>query len=181
MDTPPERIELPDLLLRRWTDDDAGALLLAVQESYDELHPWMPWAGQPPVLADMEGFVRLTHEQWAGEEAFLYGIFDLAGGTVYGATGLHRRIGPGGLDIGYWLHTAHTGRGIATRTASVLTREAFALPGIDRVEIHTDVANTASAAVPKRLGYRMDRIEDHSIDAPAETGRRMIWVMPRTI
>jgi RimJ/RimL family protein N-acetyltransferase len=35
----------------------------------------------------------------------------------------------------------------------------------------------ASAAVARRLGYRLDRIEEEPPDAPAERGRRMIWIM----
>lgn len=45
------------------------------------------------------------------------------------------RIGPGGLETGYWVHQAHTRRGLATAAAAALTDAALALPGIDRVEI----------------------------------------------
>jgi len=37
----------------------------------------------------------------------------------------------------------------------------------------------ASAAVPRRLGYRLERIEPDEVLAPAETGRSMIWVKER--
>ena len=65
------------------------------------------------------------------------------------------------------------------RSAAALTDVAFTLPGIDRVEIHCDEANTASAAIPRRLGYRLDRIEDEPVTAPGEHGRTMIWVRQR--
>ena len=44
------------------------------------------------------------------------------------------------------------------------------------MEIHCDEANVRSAAVPRRLGYRLDRIEDDEVTAPAETGRSMVWI-----
>ena len=47
---------------------------------------------------------------------------------------------------------------------------------MDRVEIHCDEANVRSAAIPERLGYRLDRIEDDEIATPGETGRSMIWI-----
>jgi RimJ/RimL family protein N-acetyltransferase len=181
MDTPPDRIELPEMVLRPWSEKDAPALQTAISESFETLHPWLPWAAHPPVLADQEGFIATSRQEWALGKSFGYGIFDPSGEQVYGAIGLHTRIAPGGLDVGYWLHRAHTGRGLMTSATSVITREAFALSGIDRAEIHVDEANTASAAIPRRLGYRLDRIEDHEITAPAETGRRMIWVRTRTI
>jgi RimJ/RimL family protein N-acetyltransferase len=47
---------------------------------------------------------------------------------------------------------------------------------VRRVEIHCDEANTASAAIPRKLGYRLDRVIAHEPEAPGESGRRMIWV-----
>jgi RimJ/RimL family protein N-acetyltransferase len=41
----------------------------------------------------------------------------------------------------------------------VLTEVALSLRDVDRIEIHVDEANKASAAIPRRLGYRLDRIE----------------------
>jgi hypothetical protein len=59
----------------------------------------------------------------------------------------------------------------------VLTGIALRLPGVDHVEIHCDQANAASAAVARKLGYRLDRIQDDEQDAPAKSGKRMIRPM----
>ena len=59
---------------------------------------------------------------------------------------------------------------------AALTAAALALPGVERVEIHCDEANRRSAAVPRRLGYRLDRIEADHVSAPGDLGRSMIWV-----
>ena len=92
--------------------------------------------------------------------------------------GLHRRIGPDALEIGYWLHPDYPGRGYATKAVSALTEAALSLHHITRVEIHTDEANTASAAIPRRLRYRLDRVERKAPQALGETGRKHIWVRP---
>lgn len=175
----PERIVLADLLLRRWAPQDVPALHGAVSESFAELHRWLPWAVRAPRHDDEEEYVAFSMRRWAAGEAFEYGIFDPAGQTLLGTVGLHARVGPGGWDIGYWMHTRHTRRGIATVGAAVVTKAAFGVPGTDRVEIHCDQANAASAAIPRRLGYRLDRIREMPRDAPAECGDRMIWVMTR--
>ena len=60
----------------------------------------------------------------------------------------------------------------------VLTEVALSLRDVDRIEIHTDEANTASAAIPRRLGYRLDRIEPKTPQASGETERKQIWVTP---
>jgi RimJ/RimL family protein N-acetyltransferase len=106
---------------------------------------------------------------------------DAAESQLLGGIGLHDRVGPGGWDIGYWVHIAHTGRGVATTAAAALTDVAFSLPATERVEIHCDEANTASAAVPRRLGYRLAYVRGHRQTAPAESGKRMIWVMSRAV
>ncbi len=175
---PPAEFRLPGLLLRRWSPDDAGALLTATEESAGHLRPWMPWAAEPPTLAAEHEYLDGAVRRWDDGGSFEYGAFDPDTGIVLGGFGLHARVGPGGWDIGYWVHTAHTGRGIATAGAGALTEAAFALPGTHRVEIHCDEANTTSAGVPERLGYRLDRVDPHAPLAPAETGRRMIWIKP---
>jgi hypothetical protein len=43
-----------------------------------------------------------------------------------------------------------------------------------RQEEHHDVT---SAAIPRRLGYRLERIDSRDPQAPAESGRLQIWVM----
>jgi RimJ/RimL family protein N-acetyltransferase len=55
--------------------------------------------------------------------------------------------------IGYWIHVDHIGLGYATETSAALTKVAFTIEGMDRVEIHCDPANLASAAVPRKLGF----------------------------
>jgi len=50
---------------------------------------------------------------------------------------------------------------------------------VDRVEIHCDAANAPSAAIARKLGYRLDRIEERQPEAAGESGRLMIWVRRR--
>ncbi|MGQ4618743.1 GNAT family N-acetyltransferase [Nocardia sp. R7R-8] len=176
---PPERIELEDLLLRRWLSQDVRPRLEAINASFDEIHPWMDWLAEPATLEGQRAFGRETDESWpSAAGSFNFGIFD-AGGSVLGGIGLHDRLGSRAVEIGYWCHTAHRGRGVITRSAAALTRIALTLPGVDRVEIHCDEANIRSAAVARRLGYRLDRIEPRDKCAPAESGRGMYWIKER--
>jgi len=47
---------------------------------------------------------------------------------------------------------------------------------VSRVEIHCDEANVASSAIPRKLGYRLDRVSPYPPEAPGESGRRQIWI-----
>jgi RimJ/RimL family protein N-acetyltransferase len=189
---PPEQVVAGPLVLRRVHADDAGAIAVAVGASLEHLRPWMPWA--TPDAADLRSqLVRVAEadELWDSGTGFIYVMIardagppgpDAAGmvsdpeGEFVGTIGLHRRLADGAVEIGYWTVAAKTRRGYATAAARAMTQVALALPGARRVEIHCDEANTASAGVPRKLGYRLDRLEKHDKEAPGERGRRMIWV-----
>ncbi|MFC4853241.1 GNAT family N-acetyltransferase [Actinophytocola glycyrrhizae] len=168
-----EQLGSGEVTLRRWREQDAPVLYQVVRESMAHLRPWMAWVadGYPPEAA--AAFVASTGPDWERGAAFNYAIF--VSGRLAGAASLMARIGPGGLELGYWLHPGHVGRGVATRTASLLVAEAFRT-GAQRVEIVTDVANTRSAAVPKRLGFVVvDRRPPQEPVTPGEDGLDVIW------
>lgn len=189
MESPPyrpsERLDAGPVLLRRCRIEESAAFAAAVQESLQHLKPWMPWA--TPKAADAEqqrGRLAGAAESWDAGTGFHYTVFlpgqdPAAGGPVIGTIGLHRRIGPGGIEMGYWIHVAHSGKGYATAAARALTGAALGLADVRRVEIHCDEANGASAAIPRKLGYRLDRVDRTEPAAPGETGRLMIWVRQR--
>lgn len=125
--------------------------------------------------------VRISEaeEMWEAGADYTYSVFAVGDGALAGSIGLHRRVGDGGIEIGYWIAEGAIGRGYATAAAAALTSVALTLPGVERVEIHCDEANAASAAIPRKLGYRLERMEAHEPEAPGEKGRRMIWVWER--
>jgi len=176
---PPGHVGLKDVVLRRLTADDAPAVSLAATESLEHLRPWMPWATPEGTSVEAQRERLLGPAgSWTTVSGYEYGAF-LPDGRLVGGCGLHRRIGPSSLEIGYWVHVAHTRRGIATACAGALTAVGFALRGIERMEIHCDEANVASAAVPRRLGYRLTGRIVHEPEAPGEVGSRLIWVQYR--
>ncbi|WP_170305000.1 GNAT family N-acetyltransferase [Kitasatospora viridis] len=178
---PPELLDLPDgFLLRRRTLADADPVNAAIVRNIDHLRPWMVWADTAPTLAHTQEMTRVGWQLWEEGSDYMYvlGRADRPD-SVLGMFGLHRRIGPGALEIGYWVDLGHTGRSLATNGAAALTVAALALPDVERVEIHCDEANAASAAVPRKLGYRLDRVAERPASAPAETGRKLIWIKER--
>lgn len=152
MEPLPETVLTPRLTLRVWRLEDAPALERAVEESREHLRPWMPWANEPPE-STTEEFIADRREKWLGGGDATYGVF--ADGEVVGGTGLHTRRGPRTLEIGYWIHVAHVGRGYATELSTSLTDAAFTVEGIEWVEIRHDRANSRSRAVPEKLGFTL--------------------------
>jgi RimJ/RimL family protein N-acetyltransferase len=180
-DEPPDRIEANGSVLRRETADDAEAVARAIHSNLQRLAHWMEWATADTATADAQATrIAATATKWAAGQAFDYVIVD-ADDAILGKIGLPRRIGTDALELGYWIAAEAEGRGVITDATRALTDAALALDGIERVEIHCDEANTRSSAVPRRLGYQLDRVEDEQpITAPGETGRKMVWIYPRT-
>ncbi|MFD3706780.1 GNAT family N-acetyltransferase [Nocardia sp. NPDC058658] len=173
--TPPERVDLGDVLLRRWQPSDLDRQFAALTDSHAHLRRWMPWAEQMPTLDGQRQFLRICAAHWPTPSGgYLYGIFTAAD-EVVGGIGLHDRIEPGAIEIGYWGHVAHTGRGFITRAARALTDVALALPHIARVEIRCDAENARSAAVPQRLGYELISTAPRPPAAPGDSGIGMVW------
>jgi RimJ/RimL family protein N-acetyltransferase len=175
--TPPTRIALDDgTVLRLFTVDDAELVANMVRESLDHLRPWMPWASDDQSADPAFQRDRLARVL-GGDEEWQYGLFSTDGTRVLGSFGLMTRRGPGTMEIGYFLAADAVGHGHATRAAGALTDAARRVRGVREVLIYCDEANVRSAAIPKRLGYRLDRIESRRAEAPAETDHTQVWVL----
>lgn len=174
----PDHLETDRLVLRPWRTEDAAALGRAITESLDHLRPWMPWAAFEPLsLEDRLKLIRGWDEEWRAGKDVVFGVF--LNGAPIGGSGLHQRIGPNGIEIGYWIHVDHIRRGYASEVSAGLTDLAFTVDGIERVEIHHDRANAASAGVPRSLGYELVRETPDAADAPGEEGVDCTWAVTR--
>ncbi len=151
---PAYRVVTPRLVIRCWQPVDAPLLKAAIDSSIEHLRPWMPWAENEPT--DLDAKIALLRH-WRGQfdlgQDFVYGIFSSDEAEVLGGTGLHTRLGPDAREIGYWVRSDRINQGIATETAAALTRVAFEIDRLDRVEIHCHADNVRSAAVPRKLGF----------------------------
>jgi RimJ/RimL family protein N-acetyltransferase len=179
-DAPPERVKAGPVIVRRVRATDAGAIAAAVGVSLDHLRPWMPWAtAEAADRRNQLARVAEADQGWESGLGYTYSVLTAAHGTLVGEIALHRRAGEGSMEMGYWIAASHAGRGYGTSAGDAMTAVALALPGVHRVEIHCDEANAASAAIARKLGYRLDRIEERQPEAPGESGRLMVWVRDR--
>jgi ribosomal-protein-serine acetyltransferase len=171
---PPATVIAGELALERWRLADFEALFAAISANIDHLRPWMAFAahhGRDSVAR----FLADSEAGWERGERFEYAIRSRRA-EVLGSAGLMSRIGPGGLEIGYWIDARHTGKGIATLAVAALTETALELSAVDHVEIRHDEANLASGAIPARLGFRnLGNVAGPRQKAPADVGRDVLW------
>jgi ribosomal-protein-serine acetyltransferase len=137
--------------LRKLSDTDAAELLRVVRESLAHLQPWMSWATDDYNTSSAVGFLAATADGWEHGTLFNHAI--TVEGAIVGVAGADLTGHADLVEIGYWLHPAHTGHGHATSAAAELIEFAFALDGVRKVQIWHDEANTASGSVPRRLGF----------------------------
>ena len=174
---PAYRIESERLLIRCYNPTDAPLLQKSVQESVKHLRPWLPWVKtEPEELKVKIERLRKFRARFDLSEEYIYGVFDSSETELIGGTGLHRRIGSNAFEIGYWVNVNHINKGYATEFTAALTKVAFEIENVDRVEIHCDPKNTKSAAIPEKLGYIYEAtLRGRTETIEGEPSDSMIW------
>lgn len=140
------------IAIRPYRADDVGALFEAARESIREVSVWLPWCHEDYSIEEAQ--------EWVGTQARL-----LDEGTEYNfviAGGFDRFLGGCSLNqisrnhrfanLGYWVRTSATGRGVATTAVRQLTTFAFTKTELIRLEIVCAVGNKASQRVAEKAG-----------------------------
>jgi RimJ/RimL family protein N-acetyltransferase len=179
IDSVPEVLAGPSITLRRYRLTDAAALKESALVSHEHLRRYMPWAMERPTDDSVMDFVRSAAEEFRTSGNANYAITRTSDGAYLGGCGIHDRVGPGALEIGYWVDVRHVRQGITTAAAQMLTDACFAA-GVDRVVIRCDPTNEASVRVARALGFELVevRVRDEIL-AASETGETMVWAKHR--
>jgi ribosomal-protein-serine acetyltransferase len=141
-----------DCRIRRYDPEDAEALWEAVRESGPELSPWLPWCHDGYSLADAHEWVS-GHAQPAAPGQELAFAIEGQDGRFLGGCGINQinsihRFG----NLGYWVRSAATGRGVATSAVRQVADHAFRTTDLVRLEIVCAVGNPRSQRVAERAG-----------------------------
>jgi RimJ/RimL family protein N-acetyltransferase len=164
--TVPRELRSERLFFRPWQEADAVLLLPVLEASVDHLADWIPrHVSAPAPLEELRLRLAGFADDFVAARNWRFAIFPEDRSDVLGEVSLFPRSAEGRVDlasadrleIGYWLRQDVTSRGYATEAARAMLGLAVAMPGIDSVEIHCDPGNNASAAVPRRLGFRLLR------------------------
>lgn len=148
-------IELSDgkILIRPYRAEDIGVMYEAVCESIAEVSPWLPWCHAGYTIEETTAFVMARDEAWRNDEAYGFGVFDAGTKDYLGGVGLNfvNRIHQC-ANLGYWVRSSQTGRGVASRATRLAARFALEQLGFQRIEILAAVANHASQRVAEKAG-----------------------------
>lgn len=154
----PDVLEASPLTLVRWRPEDVDEVLEAVRTGFAGLQQWMHWAQTLPTREQQREVITEGNTAFDAGTDFEFLSRETAIGALIGGGGVHRRMGPGAVEIAYWVRSDRHKRGYATRATEAMIDAAFTcLADVDRVGIHMDRANIASARVTEQLGYRLLR------------------------
>ena len=143
---------LPSVALRRYTPDDAAVVVEAVHESLPELQPWMPWAHAAYSLEHSRAWLDVQVQAFDAKAAFEFAIVSDKG-EYLGGCGLNALDTMNNrANLGYWVRSSATRRGVATAAVLAIRDWAFAHTDLIRLEILVAERNAASQRVAEKAG-----------------------------
>jgi RimJ/RimL family protein N-acetyltransferase len=138
--------------IRPYRLEDAPAVHAAVLASVAEIQPFGPWCHPGLMLADIRTWIEKQVQAFEALEAFEFAILGEDGGYL-GGCGLNqidqanRRA-----NLGYWVRTSATRRGVATAAIRQLARWAFESTDLIRLEVVVSIRNVASLRAAEKAG-----------------------------
>ena len=153
--TNPMKTEFSDgaILIRPYREEDIESFYEAVRESINEVSRWLPWCHAGYTIDESRAFIMSRDKAWATEEEYSFGIFDAQSGACLGGVGLNHIVREYlYANLGYWVRTSCTGRGVASRAVRLAAQFAFAELGLQRIEIVAAVGNAGSQHAAEKAG-----------------------------
>ena len=141
--------------MRPFRRRDIDSLFAAVRESQRELAEYLPWATKNYTRAGAAGFIRESMRSWREGNAYDFAIRlqDRPERHVGNLSIWHVSRSSRSGEIGYWIRTEDTGRGIATEATRGALRIGFEELHMHRMILRVAVGNHASERVAAKLGF----------------------------
>lgn len=159
-------------VLRSYQPGDGALLTDAVDESYEHLRPWMPWAQPHQPVEESEKLVRQFRARYLLAEDFVIGIFSPDEKRLLGGTGFHLREGPLSgkcAEIGMFIRDSEAHKGLGSGALASMLGWGFTEWPWLRLSWRCDQSNLSSIRVAEKCGLRHEGVLRGQ---PAEVGDR---------
>ena len=153
----PNGLETDRLIMRPFQLGDEKQLHELQKESWEQFNKWYGGvlAEEHTSQDDMKCYINGALSGWYDRSWIELPAFEKDSGKMIGTASLHH------LDwsvpkgrVGYIVRESAGGKGYATEMANVMTRFAFKLLDLKRLEIRASTENPASSKIPHKLGYQ---------------------------
>ncbi|WP_159943526.1 MULTISPECIES: GNAT family N-acetyltransferase [unclassified Nocardiopsis] len=143
-----------EVRLRAFTDRDVDML---TDLSTD---PYVPRIGTLPGDADGDqarAYITRQHDRFRTGTGYSFCVADRHTDEAVGVVGLHlAAVAAGRAGAGYGVAPRSRGRGLAGQALTALTRFAWSLPEVDRIELHIEPWNLGSVRTAEAAGYERE-------------------------
>jgi ribosomal-protein-serine acetyltransferase len=152
------------ILLRPHRTEDCVPMHAAIIESIPQVSPWLQWCHAGYSRDETESFIKLAGEGWAQGTHYPFAILAVEDGAFLGGIGINHIVRPNRLaNVGYWVRTSRTRQGIAVAALLLVSRYAFDVLGLTRLEIVCIPTNAFSRRVAEKLGARFEAVSRNRI------------------
>ncbi len=159
------------ITVRAMVRSDVDPLFEAARESIEDIAPWMDWAHPAYTRDETAAWVEQTIAWWETGEQFPMVIEAGESGRVLGGCGINRIVPEFRMaNLGYWVRTSATGRGVATAAVRLCAWLGLAELDLQRLEIIVAVGNVASQRVADKVGAVREGV-----------ARSRLWVRGRSL
>ncbi len=167
----------PRLEMRPFRRRDLDALVDAAADSLPDLSKWLPWAHSGYGRRDALVFLRDSVSAWGEGRAFDFTIryvddpgFHVGNASVW-YTSRQSRVG----EVGYWIRSSETGKGVATEATARILKVAFDELGLHRVVLRIAVGNRGSERVAEKLGFIREGLLRQELQVNGEWMDHSVW------
>lgn len=177
----PHELRGPRVCLRPYAAGDGVAVQEAIEESREQLRPWMAWVDSRSTVQECETYVRQALTRWLTQEDVTVGMWDCATNRYLGGIWLYPidRSVPA-MGMGYWVRASAQGHGYVTEAVTLLCKLAFLTFAAQRVSIQCEAANLRSANIARRLGFVHEAtLRNHSRNTIGELTDTLIFALTR--
>lgn len=138
--------------IRPYRLDDAQALHEAALESVAEVAPFMPWCRSDLTLEETRGWIDAQVPAFEARRAFEF-VIQSADGRFLGGCGLNQLDAVNRrANLGYWVRSSATRRGVATAAIRQLVHWAFRNTDLVRLEVVVSTQNAPSLRTAQKSG-----------------------------
>jgi len=147
------------VLLRPHQLEDCDAMYAAITESISEISPWLPWCHAGYSRDETAAFIKVAGAAWDDGSHYPFAILAATDGAFLGGIAINHIAKPNHLaNVGYWVRTSRTRKGIASAAVRLVSRYAFDTLGLTRLEIACIPTNTASRHVAEKVGAKFEAV-----------------------
>lgn len=143
------------ITIRKYQKEDISDFYTAIIESKAQISKWLPWCHEAYSIEDTKQWInQIVPEIWESKRGCEFVIVEAGSNKVLGGCCLEQiNWIKKEANIGYWVRTSETKKGIATYACHFLLHFGFSTLNLEIIKVIPSAENEASKKVAEKLPY----------------------------